>query len=169
VCGLARRRLGAGDARQLQAAIDNLSRLAEEACSAIAREAPQGLGSVLVACVSQADRLGFRLLLDAEQTPRQPAIDHMALALMRRFNRHGRPVVYNTYQCYLDDARERMERDLRACQADHATFAAKVRCLALRTASPGRAGPGWARPAEQVTSPRAAGHACRLCAGRTLR
>lgn len=74
----------------------------------------------------QAARLGFRLLLDAEQTHRQPAIDNMALALMRRFNSHGNAVVYNTYQFYLDDARERLERDLRECQAGNATFAVKV-------------------------------------------
>ena len=45
----------------------------------------------------------MRLLIDAEHSYFQPAIDLAALHLMRRFNRIGVPVVYNTYQCYRKD------------------------------------------------------------------
>lgn len=41
------------------------------------------------------------LLLDAEQTHRQPAIDYIALRLMREFNTRDKGcVVYNTYQVF---------------------------------------------------------------------
>ena len=48
----------------------------------------------------------IRLLLDAEQTHRQPAINLLARLLQRRTNcpSLGPPVVYNTFQMYLGDA-----------------------------------------------------------------
>ena len=49
----------------------------------------------------------MRLLIDAEHSYFQPAIDYVALQLMSRFNADGVPVVYNTYQCYRKDTHER--------------------------------------------------------------
>ena len=48
----------------------------------------------------------IRLLLDAEQTHRQPAINLLARELQKRTNcpSLGPPVVYNTFQMYLGDA-----------------------------------------------------------------
>ena len=60
---------------------------------------------------------GIPLLLDAEQTPRQPAIRLIARALMAEFNRRGEPpTLYNTHQAYLRGAEETLEAELRAAR-----------------------------------------------------
>jgi hypothetical protein len=81
-----------------------------------------------------------RLMVDAEHTYFQGAIDHTAKALMARFNGSGDggaaeedgpsppapPVVFNTYQCYLKDSRQRLEEDLELARRRGYRFAAKL-------------------------------------------
>jgi hydroxyproline dehydrogenase len=66
-----------------------------------------------------------RLLVDAEQTYLQPAIDWFVLRLQARHNREA-ATVFNTYQCYLRDAPTRVAADVARAQAHGYIFAAKA-------------------------------------------
>lgn len=44
----------------------------------------------------------MRIMVDAEQSYIQPAIDALVIHLQQHYNRQE-PVVFNTYQCYLQD------------------------------------------------------------------
>jgi proline dehydrogenase len=68
---------------------------------------------------------GVKLLVDAEQTYLQLAIDHLSLLLMCRHNKEI-PIVFNTYQCYLKDALERVKRDMDRADRQGFVFAAKT-------------------------------------------
>ena len=71
-------------------------------------------------------RLQVRLMIDAEQTYMQPAIDHIVLHLQRKYNHGKTPVVFNTYQAYLTDAYDRLVVDLERSQREGFTFACKL-------------------------------------------
>lgn len=60
---------------------------------------------------STAKELKVRVLVDAEQTFYQHAIDMMAFKLQKEFNQ-DEAVVYNTYQCYLTYAEDRVFNDI---------------------------------------------------------
>ncbi|KAL5725572.1 hypothetical protein ACHQM5_008704 [Ranunculus cassubicifolius] len=51
--------------------------------------------------------LNLPLLVDAEYTSVQPAIDYLTYSAMIKFNRDDNPIVYGTVQAYLKDAKER--------------------------------------------------------------
>lgn len=74
---------------------------------------------------SIAHDLNVRLMIDAEHTYFQPAIDHVTHTLAKRYNRQ-RPIVYNTYQLYLVDSHERLRTDLLKAQREGVHFACKV-------------------------------------------
>lgn len=86
----------------------------------------------LVAMLARADRLaaaaaeaGVTLMIDAEQTYLQPAIDHVTLTIQRDYNRE-RGVVYNTYQAYLRDCIPRLRMAHAAAQRHGFKFGAKL-------------------------------------------
>jgi proline dehydrogenase len=72
-----------------------------------------------------ANDLGVRVMLDAEWTEIQPAIDHLAVGMMREFNKE-RAVVFNTYQTYLTSTPDRLRRNIRRADQEGWAFAAKL-------------------------------------------
>eukprot|EP00527_Entomoneis_sp_CCMP2396_P007766 CAMPEP_0198144948 /NCGR_PEP_ID=MMETSP1443-20131203/19786_1 /TAXON_ID=186043 /ORGANISM="Entomoneis sp., Strain CCMP2396" /LENGTH=577 /DNA_ID=CAMNT_0043808447 /DNA_START=83 /DNA_END=1816 /DNA_ORIENTATION=- len=77
----------------------------------------------------EAEKCGTRLLIDAEQVRFQPAIDNLVLDLQQRYNSKDRsdyPIIYNTYQCYLKDAKERLNNDVQRAERFDFHFGAKL-------------------------------------------
>jgi proline dehydrogenase len=68
---------------------------------------------------------GVRMMVDAEQSYFQPAIDSMVLELQREYNRDS-AVVFNTYQLYTHDSLERMGHDLQRAKKLDFKFGAKL-------------------------------------------
>ena len=67
------------------------------------------------------------LLLDAEQTHRQPAIGMLARTLSREYNPPGAaPLLYNTHQAYLRGAEARLREELAHARAHGYTLAVKL-------------------------------------------
>ncbi|PKY02030.1 proline oxidase Put1 [Aspergillus campestris IBT 28561] len=67
-----------------------------------------------------------RLWIDAEQQVFQPTIDAWTIDLMRRFNRDGKTVVYNTIQAYLKASVENVHRHLTLAAAEGWTLGIKL-------------------------------------------
>ncbi|KAL3458429.1 FAD-linked oxidoreductase-like protein [Aspergillus heterothallicus] len=69
---------------------------------------------------------GSRLWIDAEQQVFQEAIDNWTIDLMRRFNRQGKVVVFNTIQAYLKSSAENVNRHLTLARAEGWTLGIKL-------------------------------------------
>lgn len=74
----------------------------------------------------EAAERDVRLLIDAEQVRYQPAIDNLVLELQRQFNVKDKPIIYNTYQCYLRDSPERLRTDVARSERFKYHFGAKL-------------------------------------------
>ncbi|XP_008283616.1 proline dehydrogenase 1, mitochondrial [Stegastes partitus] len=72
-----------------------------------------------------AQENGVRLMVDAEQTYFQPAISRLTLEMQRIYNR-GKPVIFNTYQCYLKEAYDNVTMDVELSRREGWHFAAKL-------------------------------------------
>lgn len=72
-----------------------------------------------------ASECKVRMMIDAEHSYFQPAINHAAVELQRRYNKKE-PIIYNTYQCYLIDSHERLVMDLQRARREGWHFGAKL-------------------------------------------
>ncbi|KAM4615724.1 proline dehydrogenase 1, mitochondrial [Polymixia lowei] len=72
-----------------------------------------------------AEDNGVRLMVDAEQTYFQPAISRLTLEMQRIYNRE-KPVIFNTYQCYLKEAYDSVTVDVELSRREGWCFGAKL-------------------------------------------
>jgi len=74
---------------------------------------------------AQAAKHKVKLMIDAEQTYFQPAIDHVVALLQAQYNKEE-PVIFNTFQCYCKDTYARVQIDLERSYRGGYCFAAKI-------------------------------------------
>lgn len=67
-----------------------------------------------------------RILMDAEQQAFQNGIAELTLNLMRKYNRNGEAVVYNTYQAYLKSTPDTIATHLRLASDEGFTLGLKL-------------------------------------------
>lgn len=72
-----------------------------------------------------ASQKNVRSLVDAEHVRVQAGIDWFAMSAMFKYNT-TRPIVMNTYQCYLKDAEPRLALDLAFAESKNFQFGAKI-------------------------------------------
>ncbi|GAA5912722.1 hypothetical protein JCM6882_005771 [Rhodosporidiobolus microsporus] len=84
---------------------------------------------------AEAKKQGVRLLVDAEQSWYQPAIDRFTDLLSEEFNRvdgaststaPAAPIIYNTYQCYLRETPDKIAAALAHADANGYSFGGKL-------------------------------------------
>ncbi|KAK1498654.1 carbapenem antibiotics biosynthesis protein carD [Colletotrichum abscissum] len=76
-------------------------------------------------CIETKQR-GARLWVDAEQQVFQVGLDDWVIELMRKFNRDGQPLVYNTIQAYLKGARDNASRHITLAATEGWTVGVKL-------------------------------------------
>jgi proline dehydrogenase len=73
-----------------------------------------------------ASDLNVRLMIDAEQTYFQPAIDNTVYGLMKKYNLKGKFTIFSTYQCYLKGTDKKLITDVERANRFKCNFGAKL-------------------------------------------
>jgi hypothetical protein len=84
----------------------------------------EGFANLSQVCQAAA-QCNISILLDAEQSHRQPAIDFICRRLQRTFNQRA-PIVWNTYQMYMQCSGRRLVRDLQDSHTQGYRLSAKI-------------------------------------------
>ncbi|KAH6974354.1 FAD-linked oxidoreductase-like protein [Ilyonectria sp. MPI-CAGE-AT-0026] len=87
---------------------------------------PEALEKALDEICLETQKQGSRLWIDAEQQVLQPALDEWVIALMRRYNRRRKALVYNTIQAYLKGSRVNAERHITQAAKEGWTLGLKL-------------------------------------------
>lgn len=74
---------------------------------------------------SYAKEKDVRVMVDAEQSYFQPAINRLTMEMMKKYNRE-KAIVFNTYQCYLKAAYDIVQMDLDTARRNNIYFSAKL-------------------------------------------
>ena len=78
------------------------------------------------AILQKATDRNCRIWIDAEQQALQPSIDRWTINLMRKYNRNGKAVLYNTLQAYLKTSRPKLQHQLQLAHREGWTLAIKL-------------------------------------------
>lgn len=76
------------------------------------RNPPRAFVEIMDAILQRATARKSRIWINAEQQVLQDSIDRWTIDLMRKYNRNGKAVLYNTLQAYFKASREKLERQL---------------------------------------------------------
>ncbi|CAM1507802.1 Fc.00g046500.m01.CDS01 [Cosmosporella sp. VM-42] len=76
-------------------------------------------------CAIAQDK-NVKVLIDAESSRHQAAIDHVALRIMSKFNRNGKALVYNTFQMYLQRSTAKMIQQIQVSRDQGFTIGIKM-------------------------------------------
>ncbi|KAI3401426.1 hypothetical protein diail_11510 [Diaporthe ilicicola] len=93
---------------------------------AAGRPAPQQFTDALEEICAECKTRSIRVIVDAESQHFQKGIAAATLEAMRKFNRDGSAVVYNTYQAYLKRTPEVIAQHLEAASKDGFTIGLKL-------------------------------------------
>jgi proline dehydrogenase len=77
------------------------------------------------AICQKAHQAGIPVMIDAEESWIQKTIDHLALAMMQRFN-HEKPIIYNTYQLYRHDKLDSLKLDFDIARTEGFLLGVKI-------------------------------------------
>ena len=73
-----------------------------------------------------ASDLDVKMMIDAEHSYFQPAIDYITTRLAQKYNVGDKTIIYNTYQMYLLDSEERLQHSVEKAKRDGFGFACKL-------------------------------------------